>query len=115
VGFVSIPTLIRMKQAPRRPHDLDDIQHPVWFQKDPMSDRDRAIDWDKTSFDDSRREQLRRVQAMTIGQRLEALEKLTTLSERLQVMPKIRSRDARTKWLSGDRMPAAELWAAHHP
>lgn len=31
--FVSIPTLIRMKQAAGRPRDLDDIQHLSWIQE----------------------------------------------------------------------------------
>lgn len=33
VCFVSIPTLIRMKQAAGRPRDLDDIQHLMWLQE----------------------------------------------------------------------------------
>lgn len=32
--FVSIPTLIRMKQAANRPKDIDDIQHLRWIQED---------------------------------------------------------------------------------
>lgn len=32
VRFVSIPTLIRMKQAAGRARDLDDIQHLEWLQ-----------------------------------------------------------------------------------
>ncbi|WP_018232243.1 nucleotidyl transferase AbiEii/AbiGii toxin family protein [Thioalkalivibrio thiocyanodenitrificans] len=35
VRFVSIPTLIRMKQAAGRPRDLDDIQHLQWLQENP--------------------------------------------------------------------------------
>jgi len=31
--FVSIPTLIRMKQVAGRPRDLDDIQHLQWLQE----------------------------------------------------------------------------------
>lgn len=34
VRFVSIPTLIRMKQAAGRARDLDDIEHLQWLQKD---------------------------------------------------------------------------------
>jgi len=33
VRFVSIPTLIRMKQAANRPKDIDDIQHLRWIQE----------------------------------------------------------------------------------
>ena len=47
-----------------------------------------SIDWKKTSFDGSRREQLRQAQAMTVRQRLEALDELTRLSERIQAVPR---------------------------
>ncbi|MHB1239250.1 MAG: hypothetical protein ACYC18_01960 [Gammaproteobacteria bacterium] len=53
-----------------------------------MSDNERPIDWSKTTFDGSRREQLRQAQRMTVRQRLEALDELSELSERLQAMPK---------------------------
>lgn len=33
VRFVSIPTLIRMKEQANRPRDLDDIQHLRWLQE----------------------------------------------------------------------------------
>jgi len=42
VQFVSIPTLIRMKEVAGRPRDLDDIQHLRWIlidRKDDESDR----------------------------------------------------------------------------
>jgi len=35
VRFVSIPALIRMKQAAGRPRDRDDIQHLQWLQENP--------------------------------------------------------------------------------
>jgi CRISPR-associated protein Csx17 len=53
-----------------------------------MSDKAHPIDWRKTTFDGSRREQLRQAQAMTVRQRLEALDQLAELSERIQTMPK---------------------------
>lgn len=53
-----------------------------------MSDSERPIDWSRTTFDGSRREQLRQAQRMTVRQRLEALDQLTALSERLQAMPR---------------------------
>lgn len=33
VRFVSLPTLIRMKEASGRPRDLDDIQHLKWLEE----------------------------------------------------------------------------------
>jgi len=36
--FVSVPTLIRMKQAAGRPRDLDDIQHLEWLQENTPDD-----------------------------------------------------------------------------
>ncbi len=53
-----------------------------------MSDNKRPIDWRNTTFDGSRRDQLRQAQAMTVRQRLEALDQLTELSERIQAMPR---------------------------
>lgn len=53
-----------------------------------MSDNQRPIDWSKTTFDGSRREQLRQTQRMTVRQRLEALDELTALTERMQAMPR---------------------------
>jgi CRISPR-associated protein Csx17 len=53
-----------------------------------MSDKQRPIDWSMTTFDGSRREQLRQAQRMTVRERLEALDQLTELSERLQAMPR---------------------------
>ncbi|MGQ0592590.1 MAG: hypothetical protein ACT4QB_08060 [Gammaproteobacteria bacterium] len=44
VHFVSIPTLISMKETAARPRDLDDIQHPRWIlieRKEDESDRYR--------------------------------------------------------------------------
>jgi len=38
VRFVSIPTLIRMKEAAGRPRDLDDIQHLRWILSERKED-----------------------------------------------------------------------------
>lgn len=38
VRFVSIPTLIHMKEAAGRPKDIDDIQHLRWIQEDEKRD-----------------------------------------------------------------------------
>lgn len=53
-----------------------------------MTERDSNMDWQKTTFDGSRREQLRRAQTMTVRQRLEAMDELATLSERMRAMPR---------------------------
>lgn len=44
----------------------------------------RQIDWSKTTFEGSRREQLRRWQTLTVRERLEALDSLTELAERFK-------------------------------
>lgn len=38
VRFVSIPTLIRMKEAANRPKDVDDIQHLRWILEEQRKD-----------------------------------------------------------------------------
>ncbi|MGH7873851.1 MAG: hypothetical protein ACREQO_16730 [Candidatus Binatia bacterium] len=45
-----------------------------------MSESDKTIDWSKTTFEGSRREQLRRWRALTLRQRLEALDRLSDLA-----------------------------------
>lgn len=42
-----------------------------------MNDDERHIDWSKTTFEGSRREQLRRWRALSLRQRLEALDRMT--------------------------------------
>jgi hypothetical protein len=49
-----------------------------------MSDSDKNIDWSKTTFEGSRREQLRRWRALTLRQRLEALDRLSDLAGRFE-------------------------------
>ncbi|HSH85500.1 MAG TPA: type I-U CRISPR-associated protein Csx17 [Guyparkeria sp.] len=53
-----------------------------------MSDDESPIDWSRATFNGSRREQLRQARRMTVRQRLDALDQLTELSERLQAMPR---------------------------
>lgn len=38
VRFVSLPTLIAMKEATGRPRDIDDVQHLRWIQKEKKPD-----------------------------------------------------------------------------
>jgi len=42
-----------------------------------MSEADESIDWSRTTFEGSRREQLRRWRALTLRQRLEALDRMS--------------------------------------
>lgn len=53
-----------------------------------MAENEQPIDWTKTSFEGSRREQLRRAQAMSVRQRLEAMDQLSNMSERMRAMSK---------------------------
>ena len=48
-----------------------------------MSDPEADIDWEKTTFEGSRREQLRRWRALTVRERLEALDRLSELAQSL--------------------------------
>lgn len=50
-----------------------------------MTDQD-PIDWSKTTFHGSRREQLKRWRALTLRERLEALDQLTARAERTHAM-----------------------------
>ncbi len=61
-----------------------------------MTDDHRSFGWRKTTFDGSRREQLRQVQHMTVRQRLKALDELNELSTHLQAMPKQLGGDTRS-------------------
>lgn len=45
-----------------------------------MSESDKTIDWSKTTFEGSRREQLRRWHALSLRERLEALDRLSDLA-----------------------------------
>ena len=51
-----------------------------------MTEQENKIDWEKTTFEGSRREQLRLAKRMTVRQRLEALNELSALSERMRSM-----------------------------
>lgn len=52
-----------------------------------MTERDeREIDWTLTTWEGSRREQLRRARDLTLRERLQAIEDMAELSERLQQM-----------------------------
>lgn len=47
-----------------------------------MSESEDEIDWSLTTWEGSRREQLRRWRHLTVRERLEALDEMTDLAER---------------------------------
>ncbi|MDD3677162.1 hypothetical protein [Thauera propionica] len=51
-----------------------------------MSDKEQQIDWSKTTFEGVRKERLRRAVRMTVRERLEVMDELNRLSERLQTV-----------------------------
>jgi CRISPR-associated protein Csx17 len=48
-----------------------------------VSDPDADIDWEKTTFEGSRREQLRHWRSLSVRERLEALDRLSQLTNPL--------------------------------
>lgn len=53
-----------------------------------MTERDDPIDWSMTTWEGSRREQIRRWRRLTVRERLEALDEMTDLAERLSRLPR---------------------------
>ncbi|HET9776057.1 MAG TPA: type I-U CRISPR-associated protein Csx17, partial [Gemmatimonadaceae bacterium] len=76
-----------------------------------MSDSERPVEWGKTTFEGSRREQLRQTQRMTVRERLEALDHLTVLSERIQAMPRSGGNTKQASRRFGVREAGAEYQA----
>ena len=89
VRFVSLLTLIEMKQAADRPTDRDDIKHLRWMLEEtgPASRRADGTDWSAATWEGSRREQIRRSRQLTVRERLEALDEITELAEWLGSLP----------------------------
>lgn len=52
------------------------------------------IDWSKATFEGARREQIRRWRALSVRQRLEALDEMTDLAQRIAGSPKTSPRPA---------------------
>ena len=53
-----------------------------------MNGKKPQLDWSKTTFEGVCKDQLRHALRMTVRERLEAMDELSRLSERLQGMPK---------------------------
>jgi len=85
VRFVSIQALIIMKEAAGRPRDLDHIQHLRWILNEikEMNRTDDDIDWSLTTWEGSRRAQLRHWLAFTVRERLQAIEDLAEVAARI--------------------------------
>lgn len=61
-----------------------------------MLDRKADATWETGTWEGSRRAQLRAALAMTVRERLQALEDLAELARRLATMPRIEARNAKT-------------------
>ncbi len=86
VRFVSIPTLIRMKEAVGREQDRIDIEHLrlcCWKTMPTNKPPEDRIDWNLTTWEGSRREALRRWSALPLERIIAALEEMQELSETL--------------------------------
>lgn len=73
-----------------------------------MSEANR-IDWTKTSFEGSRREQLRRWRSLSLRERLEELDRLTACALRIQQA----SRDARAREVREQGLPYSPGGSGH--
>jgi hypothetical protein len=70
-------------------------------RKQAMSEQDK-IDWSKSTFDGSRREQLRRWRALSLRERLEALDRLTAHAERTRVLERPLESNQACEWSTHD-------------
>jgi hypothetical protein len=59
-----------------------------------MTEQNDAIDWSKTTFEGSRREQLRRWRSLSLRERFEALDRLSEQAERLNAVNRGSERSA---------------------
>ena len=88
VRFVCIETLIRMKEATGRLADQADAEQLRLVREvdDPVELQPGEIDWRLTSWEGSRREQLRHWAALPIERAVESLEEMEELTERFREM-----------------------------
>lgn len=57
-----------------------------WKIQAAMTETDREIDWTLTTWEGSRREQLRRWRSLSLRERIRAIEDMVELSEHLEKM-----------------------------
>jgi len=89
VRFVSIPELIEMRELANRPRDLDGIEHlRMILEGQRRSERTVDAGWETATWEGSRRFQLRSALALTVRERMQALESLVELAQRLAKMPR---------------------------
>jgi len=83
--FVSLATLIRMKEEANRPQDRADMSSFVPGRATMPTDdlQTVGIDWSLTSWEGARREQMRRWGRMPLADMIRALEEMQVLAERL--------------------------------
>lgn len=86
VRFVSLRTLIRMKGSAGRPKDQIEIEYLNIRLEDHErrpADADQPVDWTLTTWEGSRREQLRRWAALPLDRTIAALEEMAELADAL--------------------------------
>jgi hypothetical protein len=85
VRFVSIPTLIRMKEAAGRPQDSRTFSNCDYGVKMTPNDRQdmEQIDWSLTTWEGARREQLRRWAELPLERIIMALEEMEEINTQL--------------------------------
>ena len=112
--FLSIPALIAMQEVAGRPRDVDDIQHLRWIleEVEAMSQMPDDIDWSLTTWEGSRREQLRHALSLTLRQRLQAVEDMAEVAQRFQEM---REAEEFSTARSAQLAPSASEAPAVHP
>jgi hypothetical protein len=85
IRFVSLPTLIRMKEGADLPQD-GRISNSYEQERTTMPSEnleDDGIDWSLTTWEGARREQLRRCSPMPLAEMILALEEMEVLAASL--------------------------------
>jgi hypothetical protein len=78
---------VAKKETVNRPEGINEVQPLAGFNKTraAMTDDD-SIDWSKATWEGSRREQLRRWRALSLRERLFAVEEMAELSQRFAAL-----------------------------
>ena len=118
------PVLIAMKRLANRPRDwmISSICAGSWTKETAMS-RKAEPGWETATWEGSRRTQLRAALALTVRERLLALEELADLAQRLATMPRASGRSQEierrtgvvTRMWGGERSIAARSFCGVSP